>query len=371
MTTPTPTEIVRRTPLHDRHLALGARMVPFAGWEMPVQYRGILEEHRAVRERVGLFDVSHMGEFMVEGSGARAFLARMVPGDVTGLAAGRCVYTQFTRPDGGVVDDTIIGNLGDRYLVVVNASNREKVWTWLTEHLPAEVRMSDLSDEMALLALQGPAAAALMAEVGTPGLSTLQSFGISQGRVLGVDVWVSRTGYTGEDGFEIYVSPDLAPRLWEGLLAAGESHGLLACGLGARDVLRLEAGLPLYGHELTDDVTPVEASLGWTVKSTEAYLGHEILRRQLAEGCDRRLVGLTLEGRAIARDGAPVFAGEAEVGRVVSGTHSPLLQAPIATAFVQAHLVEPGTRLEVEIRGKRSAATVGRPAFYRRPRRQP
>ena len=367
----TTTDAMRRTPLHERHLALGARMVPFAGWEMPVQYRGILEEHRAVRERVGLFDVSHMGEFVVEGPGARDFLARMVPGDLPGLADGRCVYTQFTRPDGGVVDDTIIGNLGDRFLVVVNASNREKVWGWLSEHLPSETRMTDLSDEMALLAIQGPAASALMAEVGTPGLSTLPSFGISQGRILGLDAWVSRTGYTGEDGFEIYVAPELAPRLWEGLLAAGESHGILACGLGARDVLRLEAGLPLYGHELADDVTPVEASLGWTVKSQAAYMGHEVLRRQLAEGCSRRLVGLTLEGRAIARDGASVFAGDTEVGRVVSGTHSPLLQSPIASAFVRADLTEPGTRLEVEIRGKRSAATVGRPAFYRRPRRQP
>jgi aminomethyltransferase len=237
--------------------------------------------------------------------------------------------------------------------------------------LTADVEMQDLSDGMALLALQGPGAAAMMAEIGSPGLAQLTSFGVSQGRVLGMQVWVSRTGYTGEDGFEIFVAPDLAAQLWEGLLEVGAPHGCLPCGLGARDVLRLEAGLPLYGHELGDDITPVEASLGWTVKSAHPYLGHEVLRQQLDEGCARRLVGLTLEGRAIARDGAPVFAGDREVGRVVSGTHSPLLQCPIATAFVEASFAEAGTRLEVEIRGNRSAATVGKPAFYRRPRRQP
>lgn len=366
MTTLAQAETLRETPLHAAHLRLGARMVPFGGWDMPVQYSGILDEHTAVRTAVGLFDVSHMGEFYVSGEGATRFLARMVPGDVVNLPVGKCLYTQFTRPTGGVLDDTIIGRLADRYLVVVNASNIDKDWAWLSEHRPADAVLENLSAETAMVALQGPKAEALMREVGSPGLVDLPFFGLALGKVLGLEVMVSRTGYTGEDGFEIYLPNAHAERLWFGLLDAGKSHGIRPCGLGARDTLRLEAGLPLYGHELDDETTPVESSLAWTVKSQADYQGHEVIARQKAEGTLKKLVGLKMQGKQIARDGYPVYAGDRQVGTVRSGAPSPTLGVPIATAFVETASATPGGTLDVEIRGKRFPATVTSPVFYKR-----
>lgn len=343
-------------------------MVPFGGWDMPVQYSGILDEHQAVRQAVGLFDVSHMGEFYLSGEGATRFLARMVPGDVVNLPVGKCVYTQFTRPNGGVVDDTIICRFADRFLLVVNASNIDKDWAWLSEHKPPDVTLENYSADTAMIAVQGPKAEALIREVATPGIAELPFFGAALGKVCGVDVAVSRTGYTGEDGFEIYLPNHAAERLWHGLLEAGKSYGIRPCGLGARDTLRLEAGLPLYGHELNDETTPVESSLAWTVKSEADYLGKEIIERQKAEGTQKKLVGLTMQGKQIAREGYPVFSGDRQVGTVMSGAPSPTLGVPVATAFVETALAKPETILEVEIRGKRFPAQVGRPAFYRRPK---
>ncbi len=368
MATPSSAETLKKTPLHAAHVALGARMVPFGGWDMPVQYSGIIEEHQAVRQNVGLFDVSHMGEFYVSGEGATTFLARMVPGDVVNLPVGKCVYTQFTRPNGGVVDDTIICRFADRFLVVVNASNIDKDWAWLSEHKPFDVTLENYSDDTAMIAVQGPKAEALIRESSTPGIADLPFFGAALGKVLGVDVAVSRTGYTGEDGFEIYLPNHSAERLWHGLLEAGKSYGIRPAGLGARDTLRLEAGLPLYGHELNDETTPVESSLSWTVKSQADYLGKEVIERQKTEGTQKKLVGLTMQGKQIAREGYPVFAGDRQVGTVMSGAPSPTLGVPVATAFVASDVAQPETILEVEIRGKRFPAKVGRTAFYRRPK---
>ncbi|MBO9540658.1 glycine cleavage system aminomethyltransferase GcvT [bacterium] len=366
MSNPTAAETLKKTPLHGAHVALGARMVPFGGWDMPVQYSGIIEEHHAVRKAVGLFDVSHMGEFYVSGEGAAAFLARMVPGDVLNLPVGKCLYTQFTRPTGGVVDDTIICRFADRYLLVVNASNIDKDWAWLSEHKPFDVTLENYSPETAMIALQGPLAETVMREAATPGLAELPFFGIALGKIFGVDVAVSRTGYTGEDGFEIYMPNAYAERLWHGFLATGESYGIRPAGLGARDTLRLEAGLPLYGHELNDETTPIESGFGWTVKSEADYLGKDVIARQKAEGPSKKLVGLTMQGKQIAREGYPVFLGDRQVGTVASGAPSPTIGAPIATAFVEADAATMGGTLEVEIRGKRFPATVGRTAFYKR-----
>lgn len=357
---------LKTTPLHAQHLALKARMVPFGGWDMPVQYAGILEEHQAVRQAVGLFDVSHMGEFSVRGEGAARFLARMVPGDILNLPVGKCLYTQFTRPTGGVVDDTIICRQTDRYLLVVNASNIDKDWAWLSEQRPADVELENLSDVTAMIAVQGPKADALMRTIADAAITDLPFFGVADGEVLGVRMTASRTGYTGEDGFELYLPNEQAEAVWKGLLEAGKDFGIQPCGLGARDTLRLEAGLPLYGHELNDETTPIESALGWTVKSQADYIGRDVLERQKAEGPGKKLVGLKLLGKQIAREGYGVFVGDQEVGKVASGAPSPTLGHPIATAFVTANLVKAGDTVEVEIRGKRFPAEVVKTVFYRR-----
>ena len=307
-----------------------------------------------------------MGEFVVRGEGAAQFLSRMVPGDILNLPVGKCLYTQFTRPTGGVVDDTIICRQLDRYLLVVNASNIDKDWAWLSEHRPADIELENLSDLTAMIAVQGPKADALMRTIADAAITDLPFFGVADGEVLGVRMTASRTGYTGEDGFELYMDNAHAETIWKGLMEAGKDFGIQPCGLGARDTLRLEAGLPLYGHELNDETTPIESALGWTVKSEAEYLGHEVLKRQKAEGVSKKLVGLKLLGKQIAREGYPVFVGDTEVGKVASGAPSPTLGHPIATAFVDAARVKAGDTVEVEIRGKRFPAEVVKTVFYRR-----
>ncbi|MBM3267281.1 MAG: glycine cleavage system aminomethyltransferase GcvT [Candidatus Sericytochromatia bacterium] len=353
-----------RTPLHARHVALGARLVPFAGYELPVQYASIVAEHQAVRQAAGLFDVSHMGEFLVSGPGAAAFLARAVPGDVLGMDVGKAIYTQFCNAAGGVVDDLLIYRLADHYLLVVNASNIAKDW----EHLqslspPADATLIDASEKTALLALQGPRAAALLQPLADMDLSALKAFRLAQGQVAGRDAIVARTGYTGEDGFEIVLSGDDAGAVWDALVAAGATP----CGLGARDTLRLEAGLPLYGHEWDDATSPVAAGFGWTIKSGAEYLGKAALARQIRDGTPLKLVGLRLLGKAPAREGYEVLRDAHVIGRVASGAPSPTLGHPIATAFVPAD-VAVGDRLTVRIRTIEAPAEVVKLPFYRRSR---
>jgi aminomethyltransferase len=355
---------LKRSPLHARHVAAGARMVPFAGWDMPVQYTSIVAEHMAVRQAVGLFDVSHMGEFIASGPGAADFLASVVPGDVHGMDVGKAIYTQFTNERGGVVDDLLIYRLQDHFLLVVNASNIEKDWEHLQSHLPKSgVTLTDASERTALVALQGPKAADTLQAFTEVDVASIKFFRLAQGRVAGHDAIIARTGYTGEDGFEIALPADAANDVWDKLVAAGS----LPCGLGARDTLRLEAGLPLYGHEWDDDTSPVEAGFAWTLKSQVYYLGRNVLDGQQAGGTSRKLVGLKMLGKAPAREGYEVLRGETVVGHVASGAPAPALGYPIATAYVPAD-VAIGETLNVRIRGSLAPAQVVKMPFYRRSR---
>jgi aminomethyltransferase len=359
---------LKRTPVHDRHLALAAKMVPFGGWDMPVQYSGIIEEHQAVRQAAGLFDVSHMGEFRVEGDGAEAFVQKVVANDVSKLAPDQALYTQFTRPDGGTVDDLLVYRQPDGFLLVVNASNIGKDWDWLQSHKPDDVYLTDESDKTAMLALQGPKAAAILAPLVKGGdVTTLKGFHWLDAVLGRYAVRIARTGYTGEDGFEIFCTVDDAPRVWKALLEAGESQGLKPAGLGARDTLRLEAGLPLYGHELTDTLSPVQAGFGWSVKVNKGdFLGRDVLARQKQGELSQKVVGLRMAGRQIARQDYAVMQGDKRVGTVLSGTFSPTLQAPIATALVDTSAIASGQPLTIEIRNQQYPADIVPMPFYRR-----
>lgn len=340
-------------------------MVGFGGWEMPVQYAGILQEHHAARQSVGLFDVSHMGEFRVSGPGATDFVQRVVANDIARLAEDQALYTQFVQPDGGTVDDLLVYRLPVGYLLVVNASNIAKDWAWLMGYKGDDVTLVDESAETAMMALQGPRSAALLDTL-TP-VADLKSFRWRDAILDGLPVRIARTGYTGEDGFEIFCESSAAPSLWRLLLSRGASFGIQPCGLGARDTLRLEAGLPLYGHELSEFISPVMAGLSWSVKLSKGeFLGRETLAAQHAGGLTHRVLGLRLTGRAIARQGYSVMSQGQVVGEVLSGTFSPTMQVPIATALVQAHRAN--DCLSVEIRGQAHPAETTPLPFYRRPR---
>lgn len=356
-------------PLHSFHAAQGARFVDFGGWNMPVQYTGILEEHKAVREAAGLFDVSHMGEFHVAGSDAASFLDRLVVNSVVAAPVGKAIYSPMCNGNGMVVDDLIIYRTAeDTFLVCVNASNIEKDFGWFLKQAQrwgSQVEIEDHSDAYALLALQGPKAATILEATGLSEAVSIRRFWHRQITYAGEKIRVCRTGYTGEDGFEIYVSPKAAETLANKILAEGADFGLKLCGLGARDSLRLEAGLPLYGHELSDKITPLEASLDWTVKfGKEDFIGKNALTEQQAAGVPRRVVHFRLEGRRIAREGTPVRdeAG-AEVGQVLSGTLSPMLNCPIGSAIVQS-----GARagaLFVDLRGHQLPLQVAKPPLHK------
>lgn len=358
---------LRQTPLVEVHRQLGAKLVPFAGWEMPVQYAGITPEHRAVREAVGLFDIGHMGIFTVSGPEAEAFLDRMVPNKVAGMPAGKAVYTQFVRPTGGTIDDLIVYHVDPGvYYVVVNASNTDKDWDWLQAHKPADVTLTNEGERLTFLALQGPRAAAMAPKLTDAAVTELPSFGVMRAPLAGSPAIWARTGYTGEDGFELFVPVAEAARIWDALLAAGAEFGIQPIGLGARDSLRLEAGLPLYGHELDETITPLEAGLGWSVKLAKGeFVGRDSLQAQKEAGVPRLLTGVVIEGRAIPRQGYALFDGDTAVGEIVSGTLSPLRPEPIGTAFVRPDLAVPGTKLSLEVRGKRYPAEVVRLPFHR------
>ena len=334
---------------------------------MPVQYTGIIDEHRAVRSRAGLFDVSHMGEIVVRGSRALSALQRLVTNDVARLAVGRGLYTPMCYPNGGVVDDLTIFRVAPaRYLLVVNAATTVKDLAWSKEHRDgATVR--DISREMALLALQGPAAQRILSGLTTAPLNEMRAFdAIPEVDVAGRRVFLSRTGYTGEDGFEIGPAWDDAPAIWDALLDVGAADGLVPVGLGARDTLRLEAGFMLYGSDIDETTSPLEAPLGWTVKWEKGdFIGRETLARQREQGPTRKLVGLTVEGRAVARHGYPLLHEGRPVGVVTSGTFSPTLQVSIAMGYVPRELAAAGTQLEVEVRGRAVPVRVTRLPFYR------
>ena len=363
---------LKRTPLFGIHRELGARLVEFGGWEMPVQYTSILEEHRAVRQRAGLFDVSHMGEFRVEGPGALDLLQALVPNNVARLAINQALYTQICRPDGGTLDDLLIYHLGeDRYMVVVNAGTTEKDWGWFCEQASghAGFTLANVSDETGLIALQGPLAQTILQPLTATPLDAIKYYHCERGEVAGIPVIISRTGYTGEDGFELYSAAADAPRLWRALLAAGAPQGLLPAGLGARDTLRLEAGYCLYDHELTEEITPLEAGLGWTVKLDKGvdFIGRAALAREKAEGLRRKLVGVELRERGVPRAGYAIVRDGQRIGALTSGTHAPTLDRPIGMGYVPPEHAAPGTEIAVEIRGKAVPAVVAALPFYHRP----
>lgn len=362
----------KRTPLYSCHIAAGAKMVSFAGWEMPLQYRGVVEEHQAVRTRVGLFDVSHMGEIEVTGSRAFDLLQYVTCNDVSKLAVGRAQYTGLMTPRGTFVDDLLVHKVGDRaYLLVVNAANKDKDYAYLCAQAAgfSGVEVNDRSAEWAQLAVQGPRAAAVVQRLTPATLSEIKYYRFVVDRVSGVEAILARTGYTGEDGFEIYVRPEHAPELWNAILMAGAEEGIMPCGLGARDTLRFEACMHLYGNDIDDSTTPLEAGLQWIVKFDKGpFLGREALRRQEAAGLKRKLVGLEMIGRGIARHGYPVLKGGERVGAVTSGTFSPTLQRALALAYVPAELAREGEEVDVEIREHPVQAKVVAIPFYRRPR---
>ena len=359
-----------KTPLHALHVDLGARMVPFGGWDMPVQYAGILEEHRAVRSRAGLFDVSHMGEVEVEGPDALAAVQHLLSNDMSTLRVGQVKYAALCTEAGTFVDDLTVARLApDRLLLTVNAANIAKDLAWLQAHARGRVTVHDRSDATALLALQGPRAAAILQPLTPLDLAALKYYWCAPGPVLGVTALIARTGYTGEDGFELYLPPAKAPAVWTGLLEAGRPHGLLPCGLGARDTLRLEAKMALYGQDIDEAHTPLEADLAGIVKFAKGdFLGRDALLQQQAAGLARKLVGFELTGRGIPRPGYPLHQAGAPLGVVTSGTLAPWLHKPIGLAYVPVAHAALGSTFDVVIRGQPVPARVVPTPFYKRPR---
>jgi aminomethyltransferase len=364
---------LKETPLADLHRQLGARMVDFAGWNMPVQYKSIITEHQAVRNKVGIFDVSHMGEFLVKGVGAAEFLQFMIANDLEKISTpNRALYTQFVMPSGGTVDDLIVYRRLEDFLVVVNASNIDKDWAWLKQHAKSfeGVELLNISDETALLALQGPNAVSLLEKVTGVKLSDMPSFSYGTATVDGAEVSFGRTGYTGEDGFEIFVSSKDVSMLWQRLLQDGAEFGIEPCGLGARDTLRLEAGLPLYGHELDENTSPLAAGLGWSVKTEKGpFEGRDALIRQKQGGFKEQIVCLKSEGKALPRQGYLVFAGDTEVGVVTSGSQGIFVGYPIAFARVDSAHAKVGESLQIAIRDQKVEATVVKRPWYKAPKK--
>jgi aminomethyltransferase len=357
---------LKRTPLYSVHASLGAKLVPFAGFEMPVQYpTGITAEHKAVREKAGLFDVSHMGEFIVRGPQAVDFVNYVTTNDVAALKPGQAQYSTILREDGTIVDDCLVYRAEDRVLMVVNGSNIDKDFAHISRFVrDFDITLTDISDQIALLALQGPDAARILQQHTDVDLSKIKYYEFVTGKIAGVDkVYISRTGYTGEDGFELYFPAEHAERIWKALTASGE---VTPAGLGARDSLRLEMGMALYGNDLDDTTTPLEASLGWLVKLKKGdFVGRDALVQQKEAGLRRKLVGFTTSERSFPRHGYPVFVNGEPSGEVRSGTMSPTLGIPIGTAYVPPEFAAEGSALEIEIRGRRVPGVVQKMPFYK------
>lgn len=358
----------RKTPLYDCHVALGGKIVPFAGYLLPVQYgTGVIAEHMAVRKQAGLFDVSHMGEIVLTGPDALNNVQMLLTNDFSDMEDGQIRYSPMCNDKGGVVDDLIAYRLRqDCYLLVVNAANHDKDAAWISSHLTGNVRFDDLSDGIAQIALQGPQSQAILEKLCNPAEIPAKYYTFTQKMaVAGFDCLVSRTGYTGEDGFELYCAPADAAALWNALLDAGKENGLIPCGLGARDTLRLEAGMPLYGHEMNDEITPKQTGLGMFVKMDKPdFIGKKAMEEMGVPSVKR--CGLKITGRGIARENCPVYVGDRLIGHTTSGTHCPFLGGAYAMAIVEKEPAPLGATVEVEIRGKRVAAEVVKVQFYKR-----
>jgi aminomethyltransferase len=362
---------LKETPLGNIHRESGAKMVDFAGWNMPVQYKSIIAEHMAVRTKVGLFDVSHMGEFVVRGKDAKSFLQYMVANDLEKLVKpNRAIYTQLVNEYGGTVDDLIIYRRESDYLVVVNASNIEKDWSWFKQFAGQfkDLELVNESDSTALLALQGPNAVPLMKRVVGNWVGDMASFDYASGTIDSATVTFGRTGYTGEDGFELFMPSASAAKVWQFLINAGQEFAIQPCGLGARDTLRLEACLPLYGHELDDETSPLEAGLGWSVKLNKGeFVGSQRLKELKERGLPKQLICLVSEGKVLPRQGYTVKADGEAIGEVTSGSQGIFVGAPVAMAYVPPDYAKIGTNLAVEIRGVDVPAKVVPRPFYKCP----
>jgi aminomethyltransferase len=365
---------MKKTPLNQTHIDAGARMVDFGGWHMPVQYSGLSQEHQAVRTKAGLFDVSHMGEVLVEGVQAEEFLNYLVTNNVSKLVDGQAQYTVMCYENGGVVDDLLIYRSNrEKYALCINAGNIDKDWAWIekqSKKFPG-VSVLNVSDEFSQIAIQGPLAEKILAKVTSYDLPSIKYYHFAETQLFGARVILSRTGYTGEDGFEIYAPAELGTKLWNALMEAGTPLGLIPAGLGARDTLRTEMKFPLYGHEIDAETNPLEAGLGWVVKLDKPsdFLGKEALQKLKAAGLSRSLVGIKTMERGIPRQGYDVFNenGSEKLGKITSGTLSPSLGYPIAIAFVKQGFQKPGTKLSVQIRDRFFPAEVIPTPFYKRP----
>jgi aminomethyltransferase len=361
---------LKRTPLFDRHSALGGKIIDFGGWALPVQFTGIVEEHHRVRSAAGLFDVSHMGEIDVRGEDSVAFVNYLVTNDVTKLVDKQVMYTLMCYPDGGVVDDLLVYRYSDDHIyLVVNASNTDKDFEWISEHVGSfKVKVENLSPKIAQLALQGPLGEKILQKLTKFDLSTIKFFYFEPEVIVdGVPCIVSRTGYTGEDGFEIYCSPADAPKLWDAILEAGKPEGVLPIGLGARDTLRFEAKLPLYGHEIDKDITPVEAVLTYFVHLDKPdFIGKDALAKQKAAGAPRKLVGFKMVDRGVARAHMDIYVGDRKVGHVTTGTYAPTIDANVGHALIASDVAKVGQIIEVDVRGRKLKAEVVKTPFYKR-----
>ncbi|APJ04935.1 glycine cleavage system aminomethyltransferase GcvT [Silvanigrella aquatica] len=364
------TEKLKMTPLYEEHVSLGARMVPFAGWNMPVQYSGVVDEHKCVRNSVGLFDVSHMGEFNVTGRGALEFLQMMTINDVAKINIGQAQYNAFCYDNGTVVDDIIIYRRGfDSFFLCVNANNIEKDFAWLKEHCPKQgVILENMSDDYAQIAIQGPKSRELIAKVVDVKITDLAYYHFTEGKVLGTPAIIARTGYTGELGYELYFPASVASKIWKGLLQIGQDYGVKPCGLGARDTLRLECGYLLYGNDMDNTTTALECGLSWITKfDKNSFIGKDILLRQKEEGLKKRLIAFEMQDKAIGRHGYKVFSAKEngnEIGFISSGSPSPTLSKNIGMAYVSSENAKLGSEIWIEIRGEKKLATVVKKPFF-------
>ena len=362
------TDTLKRTPFYELHVGAGGRLVDFAGFSMPLQFTGIVKEHRAVRSSVGLFDVSHMGEVEIRGPHALDLTQQLITNDAARLIDGQALYTPMCLPSGGIIDDVLVYRYAaDRFLFVVNAANAKKDAAWMIEHQTPGAQVVDRSAEFGQLALQGRHAQTILQQITDIDLEQVAFYHFAEGTVAGVPAMVSRTGYTGEDGFEIYMTPGVGPPIWEALMDKGTSRGLTPIGLGARDTLRLEMKMALYGNDITEDTTPLEATLGWVVKLDAGdFIGRDALVAQKEQGLARRLVAFELTDRGVPRHGYPVLIDGEVAGEVTSGAMSPSLGRPIGLAYVPRGYWKPGRTFQVDIRGKAKDAVVVRPPFYQR-----
>jgi aminomethyltransferase len=355
-----------KTPFYDKHIQANAKMIEFAGFIMPIQYKGMVSEHLAVRENIGLFDLSHMGEFEVTGKDALAFLEKTTTNDVSSLEPGKIQYSCMPNEKGGIVDDLLVYCIDkDKYFLVVNGANIEKDYNWLESNLFGDVNLKNISDETALLAIQGPNAQKLLEKITDYDLESMPYYTHAEASIAGENIFFSRTGYTGEDGFELYFNPKIAGTMWNAITETGEPLGLELIGLGARDTLRLEMKMALYGNDITDTTSPVEAGLSWIVNFDKDFIGSEIIKQQKIDKPKRRLICLELEGRAFPRHGYEIYEGDELIGEVTSGTFSPSLQKPIALGYLPRLKTKSGIKVEVAIRNKRFTAMVVKPPFYK------